>query len=95
MTAEQLRLDDAPPVEGGGFHPMRRVVRRGEVWWIPRQPMYHVEHEPLRYDHIAAYAVFGTVAEAIAAGAREPCRRCARIIADDMARRAEAAEDAL
>lgn len=80
MTAEQLRLDDAPPVEGGGFHPPRRTVGPGEAWWIPGAAVYHIEAEPLRWDHIARYAVFGTVAEAIEAGARQPCSRCQRLL---------------
>jgi len=79
MTA-QLRLDDAPAVEGGGFHPPRRTVGPGEVWWHAGASVYHVESEPLRFDHVARYAVFGTPAEAIAAGAREPCFRCRRLL---------------
>lgn len=77
----QLRLEDAPTVEGGGFHPPRRTVGPGEVWWQPGASVYHVETEPLRFDHVARYAVFGKVDEAVAAGARQPCARCSPLIA--------------
>ena len=81
MNAEQLRLDDAPAHEAGGFAPLRRTVHPDEAWWIPGERFYHVDAESLRYDHLAAYAVFGTVAEATAAGTVGPCPGCARRIA--------------
>lgn len=76
----QLRLDDAPTSRAGGMPPRpRRNLRPGEVWWVPGERFYHLEAEPLRFDHIARYAVFGTAREAIEAGADGPCRRCARL----------------
>jgi hypothetical protein len=72
-----------------GFHVwstgerVRRLVPRpGEVWWLPGAAHYHLEPIPhgIEYKKIADHAVFGTEAEARAAGVLTPCSKCARIL---------------
>ena len=79
MNPEQLRLDDALPLEGGGKpQPLKRWLAPEEVWWKPGSRFHCRELEPLRYDHVAGYVRFGSESEAVADGAVDLCQRCRR-----------------
>jgi hypothetical protein len=80
MSTEQI-FSEFDSVDGR-LLPRRRVLQSGEVWWVPGAAHYHVEPIPqgAEYEKIVDRAVFGTEAEARAAGVSTPCSRCAQML---------------